>query len=494
MSNPVFTQLTVAQSFGAQPAVCIADWANAAGGYVSDSGLFGEPASFGLTVEGAIKLQLDSSGVTVSALGILAPYDQPAAAQVLLRDASNGQIGIMGPPASDGLALTGGTNGSLAWSTVIPGPHPHYMSSGQLVFDADLTPNIDNLWALGTPAKRWAGLEVYGLEVQAGFTNLNAAQAITANVGDLLWQNRTNGRLSTIASPVSGGDKILKWVNGQIGWGDEQTGGTGGIPEAPSDGLIYGRRNGTWAQVLQPTWSVSQISFNAHVIPDVDGSRDLGSSSNRWDILHIRSISLGGLDLQTTLNGKSNVGHTHTFAELTERPTTKAGFGITDVPTYDETIAAINSAFPKPTDPDHAGGAFVANDLAVFKVNIGWVHFPAQTPAAWGSITGTLANQTDLWNALGAKVEGTGTAARIATWTASATLGNSNLPNPPVDALARLYAYRAPTSIGPGAWESFTPGGGGLAPPTGNAGEAFVYVIGSGWQRLVGSGDVVLES
>lgn len=35
-------------------------------------------------------------------------------------------------------------------------------------------------------------------------------------------------------------------------------------------------------------------------------------------------------DLQSALDGKSNVGHTHTFASLTSKPTTIAGYGITD--------------------------------------------------------------------------------------------------------------------------------------------------------------------
>lgn len=41
------------------------------------------------------------------------------------------------------------------------------------------------------------------------------------------------------------------------------------------------------------------------------------------------------------LAGKSDVGHTHTFASLTDKPTTKSGYGITDVPTYGDTASLL---------------------------------------------------------------------------------------------------------------------------------------------------------
>jgi hypothetical protein len=273
------------------------------------------------------------------------------------------------------------------------------------------------------------------------------------------------------------------------------------------DAAIYVRRNTgsarSWERIdfvvhyaaagtvgLLPVWSgASTINSSRLPNPPQDAAAQLyayrasvGTGAGAWEAFVPGGSGLSGgiadrLAYWTSPTTLGNIGTgvtgnvlrfgspptwgTLAFGELSDRPDTLVGYGITDAFTKTETIAAIQTAFPKPTDPDHAGGAFVANDLAVFKVNIGWVHFPAQTPTAWGSITGILSNQTDLWTALSAKLEGgPGTNARIATWTGSSTLGNSNLPNPPIDASARLYAYRAPTSAGPGAWEVFTPGGG----------------------------------
>lgn len=46
-------------------------------------------------------------------------------------------------------------------------------------------------------------------------------------------------------------------------------------------------------------------------------------------------------NLTTDLANKSDISHTHTFASLTSKPTTKSGYGITDVPSYGDTATVL---------------------------------------------------------------------------------------------------------------------------------------------------------
>lgn len=68
--------------------------------------------------------------------------------------------------------------------------------------------------------------------------------------------------------------------------------------------LTYDHGTGTWGAEAAPgagggdAWS---DAVNANIVPDADGTRDLGSSSNRFANLHVDSIDLNG----TTLSGSS---------------------------------------------------------------------------------------------------------------------------------------------------------------------------------------------
>ena len=65
-------------------------------------------------------------------------------------------------------------------------------------------------------------------------------------------------------------------------------------------------------------------------------------------------------DLQTALDGKSNTGHTHAFADLTAKPTTLAGYGITDV--------RLDPAL-QPASTEWVANGFAASSTALFANN-----------------------------------------------------------------------------------------------------------------------------
>ena len=76
-----------------------------------------------------------------------------------------------------------------------------------------------------------------------------------------------------------------------------------GLAPASGGGTTnYLRADGTWAAPSGGggiTWSTA---VNANVIPDADGTRDLGSATNRFANLHVDSIDLNG----TTIDGTTS--------------------------------------------------------------------------------------------------------------------------------------------------------------------------------------------
>ena len=123
------------------------------------------------------------------------------------------------------------------------------------------------------------------------------------------------------------------------------------LTDAPSDGNEYVRKNGAW------------------VVPAGSGAATWGS---------ISGTLADQTDLQAALNGKAASSHTHSYNSLTGKPTLGAMAAEADAPSDSKEYVRKNGNWV-----ESSGGGSGA--------------------ATWGSISGTLANQTDLKNALDAK-------------------------------------------------------------------------------------------
>jgi hypothetical protein len=97
-------------------------------------------------------------------------------------------------------------------------------------------------------------------------------------------------------------------------------------------------------------------------------------------------------NLQDELDNKSDISHTHTFAEITDKPTTVAGYGITDVPTL-----AVFSVFGRDGDV-----AAEVSDYDSFYSQLGHTHDIADITNLSSSLTlinGRIdINETDIDN------------------------------------------------------------------------------------------------
>ena len=196
--------------------------------------------------------------------------------------------------------------------------------------------------------------------------------------------------------------------------------GTGSGPAILSDGSTPSLASGiTAAEVRTLIDSPDLSSVDTDIIPDGDGTRDLGSSSAKWKDLYLsgNSLFLGGHSItadssailfpeikigtgssQVTLSGGAN-GTLQTggspvfsgaFADLTGKPTTLAGYGITDGATTSYVTTQINNVI------DSAPGALnTLNELAAalgddanFSTTV-TNSLAAKAPLASPSLTGT---------------------------------------------------------------------------------------------------------
>jgi len=165
--------------------------------------------------------------------------------------------------------------------------------------------------------------------------------------------------------------------------------GTGVGPAITSDGSTPSLASGiTAAEIRTLIDSPDLSSVDTDIIPDGDGTRDLGSSTAKWKDLYLsgNSLYLGGHAItadssailfpeikigtgsnQVTLSGGAGgtlqTGGTSVFsgafADLTGKPTTVAGYGITDGATQSYVTTQINNVI------DSAPGALdTLNELA----------------------------------------------------------------------------------------------------------------------------------
>ena len=164
--------------------------------------------------------------------------------------------------------------------------------------------------------------------------------------------------------------------------------GTGVGPAITSDGSTPSLASGiTAAEIRTLIDSPDLSSVDTDIIPDGDGTRDLGSSTAKWKDLYLsgNSLFLGGHSItadssailfpeikigtgsdQVTLSasgGELQTGGSDifsgAFADLTGKPTTVAGYGITDGATQSYVTTQINNVI------DSAPGALdTLNELA----------------------------------------------------------------------------------------------------------------------------------
>ena len=165
--------------------------------------------------------------------------------------------------------------------------------------------------------------------------------------------------------------------------------GTGVGPAITSDGSTPSLASGiTAAEIRTLIDSPDLSSVDTDIIPDGDGTRDLGSSTAKWKDLYLSGntlylgsqtlesdsssiilsqLKIGSGSNQVTLSGGAN-GTLQTggspvfsgaFADLTGKPTTVAGYGITDGATQSYVTTQINNVI------DSAPGALdTLNELA----------------------------------------------------------------------------------------------------------------------------------
>lgn len=150
------------------------------------------------------------------------------------------------------------------------------------------------------------------------------------------------------------------------------TGPTNILGEAPTNGLMYGRKNAAWTQVSMSDISGMSVGLSVPAPFSVSGSPVTSSGTLAVSVSNqvektfwagpvsganappgFRAIQLTDLPSgipSTTLGGQSNAyflnrtNHigTQAFSTLHSTPTTRSGYGITDVPTYSDLAAHTN--------------------------------------------------------------------------------------------------------------------------------------------------------
>ena len=195
--------------------------------------------------------------------------------------------------------------------------------------------------------------------------------------------------------------------------------GTGSGPAILSDGSTPSLASGITASEIRTLIDSPDLSsVDTDIIPDGDGTRDLGSSTAKWKDLYLsgNSLFLGGHSItadssailfpeikigtgsdQVTLSasgGELQTGGSDifsgAFADLTGKPTTIAGYGITDGATQSYVTTQINNVI------DSAPGALnTLNELAAalgddanFSTTV-TNNLATKAPLASPSLTGT---------------------------------------------------------------------------------------------------------
>jgi hypothetical protein len=228
-------------------------------------------------------------------------------------------------------------SGAITWATAV---------------DADVVPDGDGTRSLGSGAAKFSAAYVGSIELgaasdttlarsAAGQVTIEGAQVVTAsNTVTMTNKTLTSPVLTTpaLGTPASGvltnctglptagivdgavsnaklADMATATIKGRTtaGTGDPEdltatqatallntfTTSLKGLAPASGGGTSnFLRADGTWAAPGGGgiSWSTA---VNADVVPDADGTRDLGSGTNRFAVLHVDSIDLNG----TTLDG-----------------------------------------------------------------------------------------------------------------------------------------------------------------------------------------------
>ena len=159
------------------------------------------------------------------------------------------------------------------------------------------------------------------------------------------------------------------------------------IPEAPIDGQTYGRKNAGWAVVTSGgagTWG--SITGTLSNQTDLQSALDLKLDSSSYTALDVKSKYESNADTNVFTDlEKSKLSGIESLAQVNK-------FNFTDAPSDGSQYARQNGAWAVVTGG--GGGS-----------------------TAWGSITGTLSDQTDLQSALDTKLEAVNLSAIVAPTT-----------------------------------------------------------------------------
>ena len=110
-----------------------------------------------------------------------------------------------------------------------------------------------------------------------------------------------------------------------------------------SKGSVFGDDSTTLVDAVNSSINLAG-TVKGDIIPDTNVAYDIGSATKRFKDLYLsgNTINLGGTALSITAGklqvGGADVGSTISFSELTNKPTTVAGYGITDA----ASVGAVN--------------------------------------------------------------------------------------------------------------------------------------------------------